>query len=100
FQRDRNTVADALGVPALDRSADVERKVFWFDQTGGKFSRMQRDMNLGIDTVQVVEHSHVTVEIVGGNVPVFGHDKIEPDEMRIRRCKFETEDDLRKDGLR
>ena len=76
-----------------------KREILGLDQSHGEFAGMQADVHLGIDAVQVIEHRHVLVEIVNGNVPVFGHDEIQADEMRIGRGEFEAEDDLREDGF-
>ena len=78
-----DAVADAFGVAALDRGANVKREVFGLHQSLGDFTGVQGDVNLGIDAVQVVEHRHVLVEIVNGDVPVFGHDQVQADEARI-----------------
>jgi len=55
---------------------------------------MQTDVDFGINAVQVVEHGHVLVEIANGNVPVLGHDQVEPDKMRVGRRQFESEQNL------
>jgi hypothetical protein len=60
---------------------------------------VQRDVNFGIDAVQIIDHGHVLVEIVNGDVPVFGHDEIQADESRIGGSEFEAEQNLREDDF-
>ena len=93
-----DAVADALGVPALDRGANVEGEILGLHESGRKFSGVQADVDLGIDAVQVIEHGHVLVEIVNGNIPVFGHDQVQSHKARIGGGEFEAEYDLREDG--
>ena len=99
FEHDVDAVADALGVAALDRGANVEREILGLHQSQGKFAGVQADVHLGINAVQVIEHGHVLVEVVNGNVPVLGHDQIQSHEARIGRREFEAEHDLREDGF-
>ena len=90
-------MADALGVAALDRIANVVGEILGLHQSRRKFAGMQADVHLGIDAVQIIEHGHVLVEIVDGDVPVFGHDQVQSDKARIGRGEFEAEHDLRED---
>jgi hypothetical protein len=72
----------------------VEREIFGLHQSHRQFARVQADVHLGIDAVQVIEHRHVLVEIVNGNVPVFGHDQVQSYKMGIGRGQFEPQHDL------
>src|SRR5579863_10689881 len=99
FIHDGNAVTDALGMAALDGRADVVGKIFGLHESHGKFTGVQGDVNFGIDAVQVIEHGHVLVEIVDGNVPVFGHDQVQADEMRIGGSEFEAQQDLGEDAF-
>ncbi len=83
FQHDRRTVADALGVSALDGFTDVVREIFGLHEPGRDLSRMQRDVNLGINAVEVIEHRHVLVKVVYRNVPVFRLNQIQAHKMGI-----------------
>src|SRR5580704_2790158 len=92
-------MADAFGVAALDRGANVEREVLGLDQAHRDLSGMQADVHLGIDTVQVIQHGHVLVEIVSGNVPVFRHDEVQAHKVRVGGGKFEAEHNLGEYGF-
>src|SRR6202034_4664259 len=101
FQHHVDAVPDTLGMATLNGGADVKREILGFHQSHCEFAGMQADVHLGIDAVQVIEHRHMRVEIVNGNVPVFWHDEIQAYKVRIGRCEFEAEYDLReKGGLR
>ena len=100
FVHHGNAVADALGVAAFDRGANVEREIFGRNEAHGEFSGVQRDVNFGIDAVQVIDHRHVLVEVVDGDVPVLGHDEIQADEAGIGGGQFEAEQNLGEDDFR
>src|SRR5579872_689793 len=72
-------------------------EIFRRHEAQREFARVQRDVNSWIDAVQIVDHSHVLVKIVDGNVPIFGHHKIQTYEKRVRRSEFEAEQDLCED---
>src|SRR5262249_21422156 len=91
--------ANAFGVTALDGCADVEGQSVGRNQADGQLTGMQRDVNLGINAVQLVEHPHVQIEVAHGHVPVFRHDEVEPHETWVRGREFEAEDNLREYGL-
>src|SRR5579862_4614826 len=61
---------------------------------------MQRDVNFGIDAVQVVDHGHVFAEVPDRYVPVFRHNQIQSDKFRVGGSQFKAEQNLRKNDLR
>ncbi|MDX6459812.1 MAG: hypothetical protein QOE55_3509 [Acidobacteriaceae bacterium] len=92
-------MADALGVAQVDGFADVEAKAIWRDEAGGEFARVERDVDLGVDGVEVVEHEHLAVVLGHGHVGVFGLDVVDADYVGVYRGKFEVEDGLGEDLL-
>ena len=74
----------------------MEGQSFGRNQAHGQFAGMQADMHLGIDPVKIVEHLHVEIEVVHGNVPVLRHHEVQADKARIGLSQFETEHNLRK----
>ena len=99
FEHDIDAVPDALSVSTLNRGANVKRQILRLDQTRGDFAGVKRDVNPGIDAVQIVEHGHVPVEVVSGDKPVLGHDKIQADNAGIAGGEFEAEENLGEDAF-
>ena len=71
-------MADALGVAEVDGFADVEAEAFGRDEAGGEFAGVERDVDLGVDAVEVVEHLHLEVVVLHGDAAVFGQTKLMP----------------------
>ena len=78
-----HTVADACGVAVFNRFADVEAQPLGRHQAGRQFTRMQRDLHLGVDAVQIVQQAHVQREVAHGHQGVFWHDQVQADHLRI-----------------
>ena len=76
-------MADAFGVGDFNGPADMAAEAFVGDEAGSEFSRVHRDMNLGVDAVQIVDHLHLHFVIGHGEVSVFGHDEIDSDDARV-----------------
>src|SRR5580700_1301636 len=93
------SMPDALSMSALDRFADMKAQAFRRHQAHSQLTRVQADVYFGIDAVQVVEHLHVQLEIVHGNIPIFWHHQIQAYTARIRLRQFEAEKNLREDHL-
>jgi len=100
FVEDVYAVADALGVAEVDGFADVEGETFWRDHALREFAGMEGDVDLRIDGVEVVEHLHLKVIVLHGDAAVFGHDKVEADDVGIGGGYFKAEEGLREDLLR
>src|SRR5215469_13885204 len=76
--------------------SDMKTQAFRWDQAYGQFPGVQTDMHLGINSMQVIKHLHVQVEVAHGNVPVFRHAQVQPDHTRINRSQLEASENLRK----
>ena len=63
-----DAVADALGVAEVDGFADVEAEAVGRDHAGGEFAGVERDADVGVDGVEVVEHLHLEVVVAHGDV--------------------------------
>ena len=100
FVEDVDAVADALGVAEFDGFANVEAEALWRDHAGGELAGMQRDVDLGVDGVQVVEHQHLSVILGHGIAAIFGANKIDADDIGIGGGEFEAEEGLGEDLLR
>ncbi len=66
---------------------------------------MKRDVNTRVDTVEVVEHEHLTVIFGHGEIAVFGHHEVDADDMGMARIELglnglKAEKGLREDLLR
>jgi hypothetical protein len=61
---------------------------------------VERDVDLRIDAVEVVEHLHLEVVVAHREVTVFGHDEINSDYVGVRGSYFKAEEGLREDLLR
>ncbi len=78
----------------------MECEILGRNQAHGEFSGVKRDVNFGIDAVQVINHRYVLVEVVDGDVPVLGLDKVHADEAGIGGGQFEAEQQLGEDDFR
>ena len=104
FIHDVNAVADALGVTKLNSLADVKAKTGRRDEAGSDFACVQGDMHARIDAMQIIEHEHLTVVFGHGEIAVFGHDEVDPDDggmsgVELRLDGLEAEKGLREDLL-
>ena len=96
-----DAVADAFGVAEIDGLADVEAEAGGRDQTRGEFAGVERDVDLGVYGVEVVEHEHLAVILAHGRVSIFWLDEIDADYIvRVRGSDFKTEEGLGEDLLR
>jgi hypothetical protein len=92
-------MADAFGMAKINSLADVEAEAFGWNESGSEFAGVKADVDLGINTMQIVEHEHLTVVLGHGHVGVFGHDEVEPDDVWIGRGYFKSEKGLGEDLL-
>jgi hypothetical protein len=92
-------VADALGVAEVDGFADVEAEAFGRDHAGSELAGVERDADVGVDAVEVVEHLHLEVVVAHGDVAVFGHDEVDADDVGVGGGDFEAEEGLGEDLL-
>ena len=80
---DVDAVADAFGVAEVDGLADVEAEAGGRDEAGSEFAGVERDVDAGVDAVEVVEHEHLAVVLGHGHVGVFGLDEVDADDVGI-----------------
>ena len=95
-----NAVADALRVTEVDGLANMEAQARRRHHARRKFTRVQRDVDLRINRVQVVEHLHLQVVVAHGDVAVLRHHEVDADDVGIGARDLEAEQRLREDLLR
>src|SRR4051794_30967177 len=91
-----HSVADPLGMTELNGLTNVKLQAVRRDQSGGKLTRVQADMNLRVNRMQIVEHLHLPVIFAHRHIPVLSHHEVDSDDTRIDRGKLEAEKSLRK----
>ncbi len=69
------------------------------DKAGGELAGVERDVDLGIDGVEVVEHLHLEAVVLHGDAAVFGHDEIEADDVGVSGGYFKAQEGLGEDLL-
>ena len=74
-----HAVADALGVPQLHGLANVEAQALGRHQARRQLAGVQRDVDLGINGMQIVQHLHLQRVIAHGDEAVFGLHKVDAD---------------------
>jgi len=104
FKHDVDAVTNALGVTELDGLANVEAETFRRYEAEGQFTRVQRDVDLGVDRVQILDHLHVQGVIAHGDKAVFGLDEVDAYPGRLMRVDagldgLKAEQRLREDPL-
>jgi hypothetical protein len=99
FVHDVDAVADAFGVTEIDSLADVKAEPVGRDEARGKFAGMERDVDRGVDAVEIVEHEHLAVVLGHGHVSIFRLHEVEADDAWILRCDFKGEESLGEDLL-
>ena len=70
----------SLRVTALNRSSNMEQ-LFRRDKILRQLSRVQRDVDFGVDAVEVVEHQHFGVVLGHGVAAVFGANEVDADYL-------------------
>ena len=80
---DVDAVADAFGVAEVDGFADVEAETGGRDKAGGQLASVERDVDVGIDAVEEVEHEHLAVILGHGHVGVFGLDEVDAEYVGV-----------------
>src|SRR3954469_19787286 len=92
-------MSDTLGVGALDGFADMETKSFGRNNALPQFSGMEAERDFRVDAAQVFQHAHVQVEIVHGNIGVFGHNGIDVNDARIGGSHFVSDEHFGEDNF-
>src|ERR1051326_7565878 len=78
-----HAVTNALRMALFYRRADM-KQLFRRDKILREFSRMQRDVDFGVNAVKKIQHAHVQIEVMDRQVCVLWHDKIQADDAWIR----------------
>ena len=56
---------------------------------------MKREIDVGVDGMQVVEHLHVEMVVLHGHAAIFRRRDVDADEARIDAVEFEADERLR-----
>src|SRR5262249_40414387 len=89
----------AFRVAHLDALANVIAQILGRHQPHYQFAGVERDVDLRVNTVKIVEHLHVQIEVVDWHVPVFRHDQVQADDARVGLSQQEAGQDLGEDLL-
>ena len=90
-------VPDSLRVPDLNRFSNVRRvELLRLHLARRQFTRMQRDVHLRIDAVQIIQHPHLQIEIVQRVEFVLRLHQIDSHHARISARNLKPRDHLRK----
>ena len=82
-ERHRRTWPVAFEQPGWSGLADdVKAETCRRHHARRKLARMQRDVHLGIDGVEIVEHLHLQVIVAHREVAVLGHHEVDADHKR------------------
>ena len=92
-------MTDAFRMAEINGFSDVEAKTIGRDEARGDLAGVKRDVNLGVNTVKVVEHKHLAVVLGHGQVGVFGLHEVEADDVGVGGRYLEGEERLGKDLL-
>ena len=69
--------------PRFDGFANVEAEAVGRHHAGGELTCVERDVDLGVDGVEVVEHEHLGVVLGHGAAPVFGAHEVDADDVGV-----------------
>ena len=102
FIHDVDAVADAFGVAEVDGLADMEAETGGRDEAGGDLAGVERDMDVRVDAVEVIEHAHLAGVLAHGEEVVFGLDEVDAHDVRVGGVRlgggdFEAEEGLGED---